>query len=46
MLRFGFLFFAVLIQVALALPADAAKRVALVIGNVRPIRRPERWRTR
>jgi len=33
MLRFGFLFFAVLIQVALALPADAAKRVALVIGN-------------
>ena len=33
MLRFGLLFFSVLIQVALALPADAAKRVALVIGN-------------
>ena len=33
MLRFGLLVFAVLIQVALALPADAAKRVALVIGN-------------
>ena len=33
MLRFGLLVFSVLIQVALALPADAAKRVALVIGN-------------
>ena len=33
MSRFGLLFFAVLVQVALALPADAARRVALVIGN-------------
>src|SRR5271166_4812542 len=33
MLRFGLLFFAVLIEVALAPPAGAAKRVALVIGN-------------
>jgi caspase domain-containing protein len=33
MLRFGLLFFAVLIEIALAPPAGAAKRVALVIGN-------------
>ena len=33
MLRFGLLFFVALMQVALTLPADAAKRVALVIGN-------------
>jgi uncharacterized caspase-like protein len=33
MLCFGFLCVAVLLQLALALPADAAKRVAFVIGN-------------
>ncbi len=32
-MRLGLLFFAILIEVALARPADAAKRVALVIGN-------------